>query len=211
MYLSLFVGLGAVHLLALASPGPDFALILRTCLCRPLALGAALGISLAILLHALFSLTGLSLLLTQAPGLFALVRLAGALYLLWLAKGAWQAASLPAEIGRVAAGESGSWRRGLGWGLATNLLNPKALLFFVGLVAAMVRPEVGLPVRIGLALELFVLSGLWFGLLAWGLSTRRVQAGLARLYGPLHRLCAGLFALLGAGLLWELLAAGWPV
>ena len=55
---SLFLTLGLVHLVALASPGPDFALILRTSLQghRP---RAALGIALAILLHATLSLTGI--------------------------------------------------------------------------------------------------------------------------------------------------------
>lgn len=54
MLTSLFVTLGLMHLIALASPGPDFALILRTSLHRPTALGAALGISLAIMVHPSF-------------------------------------------------------------------------------------------------------------------------------------------------------------
>ena len=78
---SLFVTIGLLHLIALASPGPDFALILRTSLHRPTAIGAAIGIALAILLHATFSLTGISLLIAEHPWLFNLVRLTGALYL----------------------------------------------------------------------------------------------------------------------------------
>ena len=70
MFTSLFLTLGLVHLVALASPGPDFALILRTSLNRPTALGAALGIALAILLHATLSLTGISLLIASQPWLF---------------------------------------------------------------------------------------------------------------------------------------------
>ena len=57
MFTSLFLTIGLIHLIALASPGPDFALILRTSLHRPTALGAALGIAIAILLHATLSLT----------------------------------------------------------------------------------------------------------------------------------------------------------
>ena len=39
MFTSLFLTIGLIHLIALASPGPDFALILRTSLHRPTALG----------------------------------------------------------------------------------------------------------------------------------------------------------------------------
>ncbi|WP_290435641.1 LysE family transporter, partial [Aeromonas caviae] len=85
MFTSLFLTLGLVHLVALASPGPDFALILRTSLHRPTALGVALGIALAILLHATLSLTGISLLIASQPWLFLAVKLVGALYLGWLA------------------------------------------------------------------------------------------------------------------------------
>ena len=60
-------------------------------------------------------------------------------------------------------------------GIATNLLNPKALLFFMGLLAAMVTPQVDGLTRGLLVLELFLLSLVWFGVLAWSLSTVRAQ------------------------------------
>jgi threonine/homoserine/homoserine lactone efflux protein len=47
-------------------------------------------------------------------------------------------------------------------GIATNLLNPKALLFFMGLLAAMVTPQVDGLTRGLLVLELFLLSLVWF-------------------------------------------------
>lgn len=56
-------------------------------------------------------------------------------------------------------------------GLATNLLNPKAMLFFMGLLAAMVTPQVDGLTRGLLILELFLLSLVWFSALAWSLST----------------------------------------
>lgn len=87
MFTSLFLTIGLIHLIALASPGPDFALILRTSLHRPTALGAALGIALAIVVHATLSLTGISLLIAEHPWLFMTVKVVGALYLGWLGWG----------------------------------------------------------------------------------------------------------------------------
>lgn len=143
MFTSLFLTIGLIHLIALASPGPDFALILRTSLHRPTALGAALGIALAILVHATLSLTGISLLIAEHPWLFMTVKVVGALYLGWLGWGALKAAwHSSAELALRAGGEAQGWRKGVQRGIATNLLNPKALLFFMGLLAAMVTPQV---------------------------------------------------------------------
>lgn len=201
----LFFTLGALHLVMLASPGPDFALMLRTCHDRVLALGAALGIALAILLHSLLSLTGISLLVASAPWLFNAIKLAGALYLGWLAWGALQAV-------RAGAGSSqhggrrgqGSLGQGVRMGLATNLLNPKALVYFMGLLAAMVSPQVGMGSRALLAAELCLLSLLWFGVLALCLSTPRAQAMLARSQRAVNAVTALLFGLVSIAILLEL-------
>lgn len=203
MHTTLFLTLGAIHLVALASPGPDFALILRSCLQRPRALGAAIGISLAILLHATLSLTGISLLIASAPLLFVAVKLVGAIYLGKLGWGALRAAS-GQDGGWEASGRGeGTLLLGVRQGIATNLLNPKALIFFIGLLAAMVTPEVDMTTRLLLALELFVLSLLWFGVLAWTLSTARAQRLLSRLQRPLNLVTGMLFMLVSVSILWE--------
>ncbi|MCZ0753024.1 LysE family translocator [Aeromonas enteropelogenes] len=202
MFTSLFLTIGLIHLVALASPGPDFALILRTSLHRPTALGAALGIALAILLHATLSLTGISLLIAEHHWLFMAVKMVGALYLGWLGWGAlmaaWQGAG---EQAFKADGERAGWRKGVQSGLATNLLNPKALLFFMGLLAAMVTPQVDGLTRGLLVLELFLLSLFWFGALAWSLSTVRAQRLLGRVQRPLNLVTGLLFGTVSLSIL----------
>lgn len=202
MFTSLFLTIGLIHLVALASPGPDFALILRTSLHRPTALGAALGIALAILLHATLSLTGISLLIAEHHWLFMVVKMVGALYLGWLGWGAlmaaWQGAG---EQAFKAGGERTGWRKGVQSGLATNLLNPKALLFFMGLLAAMVTPQVDGLTRGLLVLELFLLSLFWFGVLAWSLSTARAQHLLGRVQRPLNLVTGLLFGAVSLSIL----------
>lgn len=94
-------------------------------------------------------------------------------------------------------------------GLATNLLNPKALVYFMGLLAAMVAPQVGLASRALLAAELCLLSLLWFGALALCLSTGRAQAVLARSQRAVNMVTALLFGLVSAAILLEL-AGGLP-
>ena len=202
MLTSLFVTLGLMHLIALASPGPDFALILRTSLHRPTALGAALGISLAIMVHATLSLTGISMLIASHPLLFMVIKCCGALYLGWLGWGALMAARQQSStVMANAANELRGWGRGVRAGIATNLLNPKALVFFIGLLAAMVTPEVDGVTRSLLVGELFIISLCWFGLLAWSLSTDRAQRLLLRVQRPLNLVTGVLFAVVSLSIL----------
>ncbi len=86
-------------------------------------------------------------------------------------------------------------------GIATNLLNPKALLFFMGLLAAMVTPQVDGLTRGLLVLELFLLSLVWFGVLAWSLSTVRAQRLLGRVQRPLNLITGLLFGAVSLSIL----------
>ena len=88
--LSVLLTLAAVFAVALVSPGPDVALVVRTSLHqgRRAGLASALGLACGILLHTTLVLTGVSLLLSRTPVLFAILQALGALYLAWLGVGA---------------------------------------------------------------------------------------------------------------------------
>ena len=75
-----FAKVAVVHLLAVASPGPDFALVLKQSLSRGrhVAICTSLGIGSAILLHVSYSLLGLGLLLRESETWFNAVKYAGA-------------------------------------------------------------------------------------------------------------------------------------
>ncbi len=86
--------LTAVFAIALVSPGPDVALVVRTSLHQGRRAGvlSALGLACGILVHGTLVLTGVSLLLSRSPLLFAsALQLVGAFYLGWLGIGALRA------------------------------------------------------------------------------------------------------------------------
>ncbi|MCC5023543.1 MAG: LysE family translocator [Candidatus Synoicihabitans palmerolidicus] len=78
------------HGLAVVSPGPDFALVLRQSLQhgRRVTVITALGIGCGILVHVSYVLLGITVVFREWPMLFAVVRYVGAGYLGWLG---WQA------------------------------------------------------------------------------------------------------------------------
>lgn len=115
----------------IVTPGPDMTLFLGKTLAQGRAAGMAamLGASSGLVVHTLLAAVGLSALLAASRTAFTGVKIAGALYLLWLAFDAVRnGSSLTLERG-------GQPRQGLArvWltGVGVNLLNPKIVLFFV--------------------------------------------------------------------------------
>ncbi|GIU29412.1 LysE family transporter [Shewanella schlegeliana] len=181
MEYQLLLSLSIIHLLALASPGPDFALVVRlaTQESRTAAVASALGIAVAILGHTLLSLTGVSIIIQSSNLLFTLVQLAGASYLAWMGIGAIKAAWLhwrdPVALEKASNSTGLTGFRGFLQGLYTNLLNPKALVFFITLFSTLITPTVSLSTKSMAALLLFLLSFIWFSFIAVVLSKPRVQ------------------------------------
>ena len=81
-----FLTVSAAHLLAVASPGPDFAIVLRQSLAhgRRVAVWTSIGIGSGISLHIAYSLLGMALLLRGSATAFGMLQYAGAAYLTWL-------------------------------------------------------------------------------------------------------------------------------
>ena len=120
-----------VHLVALASPGPDFFFVTQTAMSRSRReglLGAA-GIALGISVWAALSLLGLQVLFEQFAWLQRAVMLAGAAYLFWMGVQLLKSAgSGKGDSGAHAVRLGNSGAKTFLLGLFTNLANPKALI-----------------------------------------------------------------------------------
>ena len=81
-----FFTVAILHLFAVASPGPDFALVTRQSLRynRKVAIWTSLGIGVGILFHSLLAITGLVLLITSNELFSTILKIIGSLYLLYL-------------------------------------------------------------------------------------------------------------------------------
>lgn len=122
----------AVASLVLAvTPGPDMVLFLSRTIAQGRRAGFAcmFGALTGIMIHTTLVALGLAALLAASPQAFAVLKLAGVAYLIFLAVQAVRNGSAPAiALGRSAyLGFSRNWRAGL----AVNLLNPKVILFFL--------------------------------------------------------------------------------
>lgn len=145
------------------TPGLDTALVLHTLAAQGAraAWRAALGIALGCLAWGLLAAAGLSAVLLASAPLFGAIKLAGAVYLVWLGIGLLHTRRSNLD-GASAPGSGDPLRQGL----LTNLLNPKVGLFYVALLPQFVPP--GAP-AFGLILAMTLIHaalGLaWFALL----------------------------------------------
>jgi threonine/homoserine/homoserine lactone efflux protein len=95
-----FLLIATVHLFAVASPGPDFALILKQSIKynRQVAIFSSLGIAAGIIVHVTYSLVGIGFLIASDPRLFSLLKYIAAAYFCYVAWHCLRANKPPAEL-----------------------------------------------------------------------------------------------------------------
>jgi RhtB (resistance to homoserine/threonine) family protein len=134
-YLPEFLTITVLHALAVISPGPDFAIVLRQSLRhgRTTALWTSVGIGCGLSIHITVSLLGFGLFLQNSATALLIVRWLGAAYLAWIGVQALRAQPRSGDLDLAAGHDTpaagAAWRTGF----LVNVLNPKAALFFLSL------------------------------------------------------------------------------
>ena len=184
--------LALVQLLLAMSPGPAFVLTVRTAAgegMRP-ALWLSLGLACGVLVWAAAALAGLSILFEVMPWLQTGLRIAGALFLIFIAIKLWRHAPdpLPEQHGNVAPGALRSFLLGV-W---TDLANPKALAFFAAVFSGLIPASPSLADALSILAVVFVIEFVWYIAVALVFSRAaprriytRIKANLERVFAVL--------------------------
>lgn len=172
-----FIVAGA-HIIAAMSPGPDFAVLVKSALTesRTRAIAVAAGIAAGVLVHITYSLLGLAFVISQSIIVFNVIKFFGAAYLIWIGIQALRSKGQSTKLRSAPAAEERSvFRAGLS-GFLTNALNPKATLFFLGLFTQVIDPTTSSGTKLLYASEMVVATFLWFGLLAVIIARPRIKS-----------------------------------
>jgi RhtB (resistance to homoserine/threonine) family protein len=178
-----FAGLMLAFGINAVIPGADFAMVLRQSIAhgRRAALFTSAGIAASILVHGSYTLLGLGMIVGQSLLLFNILKWAGAAYLVWLAISALR--SPPPQP--PAASDLESARRGdfaaFALGFLTNLLNPKAVLFFLALFTTLVSANTSGEIKTIYVGSMSLMLFAWFALVSVFFTTPSVREGFFRI------------------------------
>ena len=141
-------------LLVELTPGPNMAWLAIVAVSegRRQGLAAVVGVALGLAVIGVLAALGLGAAIAASPTLYALLRWAGIGWLLWLAYDGWRSADGAMEEVPV------GWdlRRYFRRGLITNLLNPKAAIFYIAVLPGFTAPEEAILPQVILLTVVFV-------------------------------------------------------
>ena len=183
-----------VYTAAVISPGPDFALVVKSALTRGHRASTlnALGIGCGVTVHTLIAVLGISALVQSSTWLAMTLPWLGIGYLLYLGWGGLRAQPAGESEPQPAptTGRGDFWR-----GFLTNVLNPKALLFFSAILVQLVSGLNGW-MQMALVFYVFVITSAWFAAVGLVLARPALRQRFLRRRHWIDRTAGAVFVLL---------------
>jgi len=195
-----FLTVAILHLFAVASPGPDFALVTRQSLrySRKVAIWTSLGIGVGILFHSLLAITGLVLLITSNELFSIILKIIGSLYLLYLGVNSILGSK---EEGNIEEEDTNADKlNGFLVGLITNITNIKAILFFVTVFSVVIDTGNNLYLLLYgayMALATFV----WFSIISYVFTSENFKSKFSSFLGLFEKIIGFILILLSLQIL----------
>lgn len=196
-----FLTVALLHFLAVVSPGPDFAILIKTALTqsRKTAIFTAAGIALGVSIHATYCILGLAIVIAKSVILFNVFKYLGAAYFIYIGiqgllnKTVANKANITLTTGAEASSNIVAMKKGF----LCNVLNPKATLFFLGLFTLVVNPDTPLFIQGLYGVEMIFITFLWFSFLAIVITHPHIKTRLVRIQHYITKFMGGLLVLFG--------------
>lgn len=195
------LAVATITILAVISPGPDFAMVTRNgySFGRKIGLISALGIAAGVQVHVVYTVLGVAILITQSPTLFLVMKVGGAAYLMYLGYQSFcnrTALNTEGEEGNM----PGAWQA-FGMGFLTNALNPKTMLFVVATFTQLVQPDAPFWLNFAYGFFMSFAHWAWFSIVALVFSNKHLRAAMLARQRLLDRVIGAALFGFGASLL----------
>ncbi|MEA9389722.1 LysE family translocator [Acerihabitans sp. TG2] len=201
-YLSLIAITGALAA-STVSPGPSFIVVARNAmsLSRRHGLTTALGMGSGAFIFSVLALLGLHTLFSAVPTAFWVLKILGGAYLLFLAAKILRSARQPMQVEELNKTSAISLRRAYGFGLLTQLSNPKRAIVFAGVFSALLPQDIPSYFFAVIPLVTFCINAGWYSIVALILSAEKPCAAYLRCKTVVDRTAGGVMGLLGLKLI----------
>ena len=152
-----------MHLIALTSPGPDTAIVIRqvSLYGRKEGFKTAVGIGIGIYLHCLLAINGISLIITSNELYKFIISIIGSVYIMYLGIN-----MLISKSENINNDSKSTPKNSILIGLITNVFNVKAFLFFVSLFSFLIEDMTDIYFYI-FPIYFALTSSLWFIFLSY--------------------------------------------
>ncbi|MFG3530657.1 LysE family translocator [Streptomyces sp. NPDC047917] len=181
------IAVAVITVLAVISPGADFAMVIRNSYLygRATGLMAAAGVAAGVLVHVTYTMLGVGLLIASSTALFTAIKLVGAGYLVYIGLRTFFArGDLDVDLEtKPRLTRLGALRTGF----LTNALNPKTTLFVVSTFTQVVGPDTALWQQAGYGLFMSAAHFGWFALVALFFSNPRLRTSMLKWQKTLNR------------------------
>lgn len=181
----------SIVLLAAISPGPDYLLVFKNALrSREWWIASALWIGVWVMFHITYCLLWLWYIISQSIYLFNVIKFGWALYLWYL--GIMLLLSKSSKEDTASTQTIGSWWSRSLWSyfkewLLTNLLNPKATIFFVWLFSQIITPYTSYTLKWLYILDGFLIVTIRFVCLTLAINIPIVRQLIYKIQSPLEK------------------------
>lgn len=196
------ITLWAAQLLAVISPGQSFVLISKLALSnpRPVAMAAVIGLGAGTIVWSSAAIGGLAIVLEHAAWAYTAFKIAGGVYLLFLAIMLWRHARDPVVLDPAKQKQMGA-RNAFMMGLATQLANPKVIVFFGSIFVALLPAHSPSWVYVVAVIIVFGNEIGWYAVVAILFSVKHSRNAYIRAKTWIDRVMGGFLSLIGVRLI----------
>ncbi|MCX7206268.1 MAG: LysE family translocator [Proteobacteria bacterium] len=201
--LSIFFTVAFAHFLALLSPGPDFVLLVKSAIKNggKKSIGVAAGIASANAAYISLCLVGVGSILASSIAIMIALKIAGGLFLIYLAIMALKAkkasyidlAVISAEREKIET----TFIKEMFIGFMSGILNPKNLLFYLSLFTVVLTGEVSFAFKLALGVWMTSMVFFWDVAIIYFLSTKRVRTKFSKAAYYIDKITGAVLGLIG--------------
>ena len=188
-----------IHFLAVISPGPDFFMAIKNSLTysRKIGIFTSVGFGLGIGVHVFYSIAGVALLISKSIVIFSTIKYLGVAYLLYVGVKSLLAKPTYLQIEKQKHKKEITPIKAIFQGFITNVLNPKATLFFLSLFTLVITPETSTETITIVSLAMIVNTILWFTFVSIFLTQKRIRKAYNQYQGYFSKFFGGVLIALG--------------